>query len=148
MRGGCAFYFRNRCAPTYRALASACSPAPTTRTILNSGLGFPPQALLKGGFLTLCFPSQFCIKCAFHNKPHLDAKQGFQQTIFNPSHPVRVARSFQRRQLWVTENPSLEALHIETGLNKLALGQMGRRLGSRKVSPTQGSKPQAQRIKC
>ena len=34
-RGGCAFYFRNRGAPTNRALASACSPAPTTPTILN-----------------------------------------------------------------------------------------------------------------
>ena len=34
-RGGCAFYFRNRGAPTNRALASACSPTPATQTILN-----------------------------------------------------------------------------------------------------------------
>ena len=33
-RGGCAFYFRNGGAPTNCALASACSPAPTTPTIL------------------------------------------------------------------------------------------------------------------
>ena len=32
---GCAFCFRNRGAPTYRTLASACSPAPTTPSILN-----------------------------------------------------------------------------------------------------------------
>ena len=62
-RGGCAFYFRNRGAPTNRALASACSPAPTTPT-------FTPKT--PGGFLALCFfPSQLCIKCSFHSKPQL-----------------------------------------------------------------------------
>ena len=55
--GGCAFYFRNRGAPTNRALASACSPTPTTQTILN--WVHPPKAPLKGGFLALCFLSQF-----------------------------------------------------------------------------------------
>ena len=44
-RGGCAFYFRNRGAPTNRALASACSPAPTTPTILKV---HPPTPLKWG----------------------------------------------------------------------------------------------------
>ena len=49
-RGGCAFYFRNRGAPTNRALASACSPAPTTPTIR----AHPPNPP-HGGFLAPCF---------------------------------------------------------------------------------------------
>ena len=64
-RGGCAFYFRKRGEPTDRVLASAWSPAPTTRTILNYGLRLTPQTPLKGGFLALCFPSQLCKKVRF-----------------------------------------------------------------------------------
>ena len=52
-RGGCARCFENRGESTYRALVSACNPAPTTPTILNSGLrvqgsGFTPQTLQGG----------------------------------------------------------------------------------------------------
>ena len=54
-RGGCAFYFRNRGAPANRALASACSPAPTTPTIL---LGFRvhPPTPSRGAFLLSASP--------------------------------------------------------------------------------------------
>ena len=111
-RGGCAYCFKNRGAPTYRALASACNPAP--------------------GCLALCFPSQFCIECAFHSNPQLKwisvglwalaacadrstRSKRSQQTV-RPSHSVRVARSFQWRQVWVTENYGVEALDIELAL--------------------------------
>ena len=121
-RGGCAFYFRNRGAPTNRALVSAISPAPTTPTILNWGLGFTPQTPLKGGFLALCFPSQLCRKCVFHSKTELKwitvglwvlaacggrltRSKGSQQTQ-RLSHPVRVARKHSKarrlfeKRLW------------------------------------------------
>ena len=111
-RGGCANYFRNRGAPTNRALASACSPAPTTPTILNLGLATP----LKGGFLALCFPLQLCRKCAFHSKTELKwitvglwvlaacagrstRSKGSQQTL-RLSHPVRVARKQGKERLF------------------------------------------------
>ena len=71
-RPWCALDFRHGGAPTCRALASACSPASTTPTILlNSGLGFTPQTPLKGSFLALCLSSQLCVRCAFHSKPQL-----------------------------------------------------------------------------
>ena len=65
-RGGCTFYFRNRGAPTNRALASACSPAP-------SQLGFRvhPPTPLKGGLSRSLLPFALCTKCAFHRKTEL-----------------------------------------------------------------------------
>ena len=107
-RGGCAFYFRNRGAPTNRALASACSPAPTTPNYSQLGFRAHPPTPLKGGFLALCFPSQLCRKCACHSKTELrwitvglwvfaacagrsTRSKGSQQTL-RLSHPVRVAR--------------------------------------------------------
>ena len=53
-RGGCAFYFRNRGAPTNRALASARSPAPNHPNYSQLGFRVPPRkAPLKGAFLLL-----------------------------------------------------------------------------------------------
>ena len=58
-RGGCAFDFRNRGAPTNRALASACSPAPTTPTILL-GLRVHPRGL-SCSLLPLAAQQKMCV---------------------------------------------------------------------------------------
>ena len=106
-RGGCPFDFRNRGAPTNRALASACSPAPTTN---YSQLGFrvhppnPPQGRLSCSLLPLAALQKMCVS----QQPELKwtlvglwvlaacagrstRSKGSQQTL-RFSHPVKVAR--------------------------------------------------------
>ena len=61
-RGGCAFYFRNRGAPTNR---------PNHPNYSQLGFRVHPPTPLKRGFLALCFPLQLCRKCAFHSKTEL-----------------------------------------------------------------------------
>ena len=76
-RGGCAFYFRKRGAPTYRALASV---------------------------LAFCFPSQWGCGSSGLCRP-LERSEGSQQTI-RPSHPVRVAcRDGPRSRRWAAVPP-------------------------------------------
>ena len=99
-------FFRNGCAPTYRALASACSPAPATPTVLNNkGLGLTPRTPLGGELSCSLLPFavlQTTITC--HSKAQLRLRlwvlaacagpsttsKGFEQTSC-PSRPVRVA---------------------------------------------------------
>ena len=96
MLGGCAFYFRNRGAPTFRALASACN---------YSQLGFrvhPPT--LKGGFLAFCFPSQLCRKCAFHSKTELSgcgSSRPVPAANTSPLAPCKGCSKAGQRATWV-----------------------------------------------
>ena len=57
----------------YRALASACRPAPTTPTVLKLGLGFTPPNP-QGGFREFCFPSHLSVRCAFHSKSQMTCR--------------------------------------------------------------------------
>ena len=116
-RGGCASLGMGA-RPLIRELASACSPAATTPTIFNSGLGFTPSGAPDGGFLALCFLSR--LRHINDHKPQLrwigvglwvltasagcsTRSKGSQQTPC-PSRPVRVARpvpsSVLYRVLW------------------------------------------------
>ena len=55
-RGGCAFYFRNRGAPTNRALASACSPRPNHPNYSQLGFGVHPPNPPSRGFSCSLLP--------------------------------------------------------------------------------------------
>ena len=110
MRGGFTFYLRNRGAPTCRALASACSPAPTTPTILNRvwGLRLTPQNPFKAGLSCSLLAFAVLMKMSVSQLRWIGVglwilaacagrstrSKGFQQAVC-PSHPVRVARSVQ-----------------------------------------------------
>ena len=84
-RGGCAFYFRNSRGRAHysRALASACTPAPTTPTIRNLGLGFTPKPPSRRTFLL--FASDHILRqlkaemdwCGVFGPRELDEKKGF-----------------------------------------------------------------------
>ena len=109
MRGGCAFYLRNRGAPTYRALASPCTPAPTTPNYSQLGFRVHPPNPPQGGLSCSLLPAarhtndyntqETTAEMDWHRvvgprglcRP-LDESKGFQQTTC-PSRPVRAARS-------------------------------------------------------
>ena len=122
-RGGCAFFYcRNRGAPAYRALAPACSPAPTTPSILNyTGFRAHPS---NPGFLALCLPSQFCITCAIHSKPQL------KWISVRPRGPCQLF--FQTAGLghW---KPRAEAWDIELALRSWRLARRRARTGTSQV---------------
>ena len=108
-------FFKNGGAPTCRALASACSPAPTTQTILNKG-SFLLSASLRSSIhkrphFTANHKLDGLVSGCGSSRPGRSTRRGFQQTA-RPSHPegpILAARPLKkvRKPMEPWEGPGL-----------------------------------------
>ena len=114
-------FFRNGGAPTYRTLASAFSRAPTTRTILNEGLGLTPKPPSRGVCLlfaslrilhkmTVSQQTRNCdglVSSCGSSRPVSTTSKGFQQTtwVFVPCEGRSKGPVFRSPQEKTPEKP-------------------------------------------